>query len=120
NQIYKLAMRSPIAEYANLIECFAYYKQFNIFSNGDVTQCNEVQLGLLVQSILRLEQLGRGSNAGYGMLDVQEFELVERVITKRTKRVDNRYKVIKEVSEEPLYQEVEAALEVFKRYVSRS
>ncbi|MFX1476613.1 MAG: hypothetical protein ACFFCI_00645 [Promethearchaeota archaeon] len=86
----------------------------------DVSQCSRKQLGLLIRSILALEKLGRGFNAGYGHVEVKKFQLLKR-IKKKIPIFDGESFVIKtEISEESLDKEVIEALEEWDKYVSNA
>ncbi|MFQ5978003.1 MAG: RAMP superfamily CRISPR-associated protein [Candidatus Heimdallarchaeota archaeon] len=95
---------------------FSGYFSFEI----DVSRCDQLQLGFLVQCILELEKLGRGYNTGYGRLEVREFELLKQEVHKKAKWNDNRFKVIQDIKEKPLKEEVESALQEWENYESRS
>jgi radical SAM protein with 4Fe4S-binding SPASM domain len=56
-KLYMLAKSSAIGRYSTLLPCYAFHKQFNVFSDGSVTQCNEscspVVLGNLREDSLK-------------------------------------------------------------------
>jgi MoaA/NifB/PqqE/SkfB family radical SAM enzyme len=55
-KIYQMAQASKVSKLAKLVKCFAFNKQFNIFSNGDVTPCNESSTPFVLGN-LRKEKL---------------------------------------------------------------
>jgi hypothetical protein len=65
----------------------------------DVTRCNPVQIGLLLEAVINLQKLGRGFNSGYGRIQVVKFQLLERTITRVPEWEKNCF-VVKEVIEE--------------------
>ncbi|MFX0094176.1 MAG: hypothetical protein ACFFBD_20730, partial [Candidatus Hodarchaeota archaeon] len=75
----------------------------------NVSRCTAEQLGLLIQSVLRIEKLGRGYNAGYGRIEVKAIQLVDRQITRSLVWNDTKFQVVKQVTEDPLEQEVREA-----------
>ncbi|MFQ5981607.1 MAG: hypothetical protein ACE5OZ_25970 [Candidatus Heimdallarchaeota archaeon] len=84
-----------------------------------VTKCQPYQLGFVIQCALGLERLGRGYNAGYSRVEVQEFQLVERTISRIPKWTKDRYEVTEEIEDVPLQGEVEEALQAFDDYLSQ-
>ena len=84
----------------------------------DVSQCSRKQLGLLLRSILALEKLGRGFNAGYGHVEVKKFQLLKRE-KKKILVFDGESFVIKtEIAEKSLEKEVTEALEDWDTYAA--
>ncbi|MFQ5980934.1 MAG: RAMP superfamily CRISPR-associated protein [Candidatus Heimdallarchaeota archaeon] len=88
-------------------QSFSGYFSFEI----DVTELNSLQLGFILQCILGIEKLGRGFNAGYGHVEVKEFQLLNRITEKRPKWQENKFKILKEIQEESLKKEVESAMQ---------
>ncbi|MFW9915025.1 MAG: RAMP superfamily CRISPR-associated protein [Candidatus Thorarchaeota archaeon] len=82
----------------------------------DVSKCNSVQLGFLIQSVIDLEKLGKGYNSGYGRLEVQEIQLLKREVKKKVEWGKSRFKVKKEVHEESRKHEVLEALQEWENY----
>ncbi|MFW9916547.1 MAG: RAMP superfamily CRISPR-associated protein [Candidatus Thorarchaeota archaeon] len=97
-------------------QSFSGYFSFEI----DVTRCSALQIGFLIQCIMQLEKLGRGYNTGYGHLEVQEFELLKREVHKKAEWNKNRFKVVQDVKEKSLKEEVESALQEWENYESCS
>ena len=48
----------------------------------DVTCCTSEQIGLLIESVINMQRLGRGYTAGYGKIHIKQIQLLERT-TKR-------------------------------------
>ncbi|MFQ5979760.1 MAG: hypothetical protein ACE5OZ_16645 [Candidatus Heimdallarchaeota archaeon] len=84
----------------------------------DVSRCSSLHIGFLIQAILACEKLGRGYNAGYGHIDVQEFSLISRHVQKNAEWNGNTFKVKKDVQEKPLQKEVNEAFEEWEKFVS--
>ena len=102
----------PVQDYGE--KYFSGHFTFEI----DVSQCSRKHIGLLIRSILALEKLGRGFNAGYGHVEVKKFQLLKRN-KKKIPVFDGESFVIKtEISEESLEKEVNEALEDWAKYVS--
>ena len=91
---------------------FSGYFKFEI----DVTHCLSKHIGLLIESILNVEKLGRGYNAGYGHVQVLSFQLIKRIIKKTVVWQENDF-VIQEIKEEVyLKDEVMTAMNEWKKY----
>ncbi|MFQ5978383.1 MAG: hypothetical protein ACE5OZ_09665 [Candidatus Heimdallarchaeota archaeon] len=84
-----------------------------------VTKCLPYQLGFVIQCVLGLERLGRSYNAGYGRVEVQSFQLVDRKISREPKWTEDRFEVVEEIEDESLQVEVEEALQAFEDYLSQ-
>ncbi|MFX1534455.1 MAG: RAMP superfamily CRISPR-associated protein [Promethearchaeota archaeon] len=84
----------------------------------DVTQLNTVERGLIIKSVIAIERLGRGFNAGYGHVKIQEFQLLKRVIRRTTEWTDDKFTVKEEITEESLKQEVLEAMEAWQQYLN--
>ncbi|MHA2273442.1 MAG: hypothetical protein ACXACI_16425 [Candidatus Hodarchaeales archaeon] len=84
-----------------------------------VTKCQPYQLGFVIQCALGLERLGRGYNAGYSRVEVQDFQLVDRTISRLPKWNKDRFEVTEEIKDVSLQAEVEEALEAFDDYLSQ-
>ncbi len=97
-------------------QSFSGYFSFEI----DVSHLNSLQLGFILQCVVGLEKIGRGFNAGYGRLEVQEFELLQRKVHKKVEWNGSRFKVLQDVKEESLKEEVESAMQEWEKYESRS
>jgi hypothetical protein len=84
-----------------------------------VTKCQPYQLGFVIQCALGLERLGRGYNAGYGRVEVQDFQLVDRTISRIPKWDKDRFEVTEEIKDVSLQVEVEEALQAFDDYLAQ-
>ncbi|MFX1533846.1 MAG: RAMP superfamily CRISPR-associated protein [Promethearchaeota archaeon] len=84
----------------------------------DVTRCNTEQLGLLLESVINLEKLGRGYNSGYGKLKIVRLQLLERTTKKHLFWKDEDFIVQEERSEKSLKKEVLEAMEAFHVFVN--
>jgi hypothetical protein len=83
-----------------------------------VTKCKPYQLGFVIQSLLGVEKIGRGYNAGYGKVELQEFQLLQRNISRKSEWKDNKFQVIEEITEVSLKDEVEEALQAWNDYLA--
>ncbi|MFX0061969.1 MAG: RAMP superfamily CRISPR-associated protein [Candidatus Hermodarchaeota archaeon] len=86
----------------------------------DVSRCTDEQLGLLVQSVMNLQRIGRGYNTGYGRVKVNHFQLMERTINRMPVWTDDCFLVKEEMHEISLKNEVLNALEAWQHYVARA
>jgi hypothetical protein len=85
----------------------------------DVTQCQPAELGLLIESVMHLTQLGAGFNAGYAKIKIQELTLLQRRITRGLKWSDSEmFEVVEDIKETPLPKEVMQSLTAWKKYSS--
>ncbi|MFQ6123858.1 MAG: RAMP superfamily CRISPR-associated protein [Candidatus Heimdallarchaeota archaeon] len=85
----------------------------------DVSALEPEELGLVIQSAMTLHRLGRGFNAGYGHIKIQQLTL-EQVTTERRLQWDGNgsFRVEETESREPLHQEVLDALQAFQLYLN--
>jgi hypothetical protein len=91
---------------------FSGYFTFEI----DVTRCNDIQLGLLIDAIVNLEKLGRGFNTGYGRLKTKKFQLLERSVNRTLVWKEDSFLVEERVIEKSLKAEVDDAMEAWSQY----
>ncbi|MFX0092117.1 MAG: RAMP superfamily CRISPR-associated protein [Candidatus Hodarchaeota archaeon] len=84
----------------------------------DVTKLNATERGLIIDSLMVLEKLGRGFNAGYGLVKVQEFQLVKRVVKRVPVMEGDKFIIHEDIAEEPLTKEVFEAMEAWEQYLS--
>ncbi|MFX0173149.1 MAG: hypothetical protein ACFE9L_14730, partial [Candidatus Hodarchaeota archaeon] len=93
---------------------FSGYFTFEI----DVTKCNTIQLGLLIEAIMNLENFGRGFNTGYGRLKIKQFQLLERSVSRTPMWNEDSFLVEEHVVEKSLKAEVVDALEAWTQYAT--
>lgn len=87
----------------------------------DVTECNPSELGLLVESVMYLQKLGRGYNSGYAEIIVKSFGLVERSIRRTPKWLTtNEFTIEEKVIEDPIPKEVVHALEEWQNFLEKA
>jgi hypothetical protein len=91
---------------------FSGYFAFEI----DVTRCNNIQLGLLLDAIVNLKKLGRGFNTGYGRLKIKQFQLLERFINRTPVWKEDSFLVEENVVERSLKTKVDDAMEAWAQY----
>jgi CRISPR/Cas system CSM-associated protein Csm3 (group 7 of RAMP superfamily) len=84
----------------------------------DVTRCTSEQIGLLIESVINLQKLGRGYNAGYGRVQIKRFQLLERTIKRVPEWQEDNFIVKEEFNEISLKNEVVEALEAWNAYVN--
>lgn len=83
----------------------------------DVTRCTSEQIGLLIESVINLQKLGRGYNAGYGRIRIKRFQLLERTIKRVPEWQEDNF-IVKEVFQESsLKNEVLEAMEAWNAYI---
>ena len=92
---------------------FSGYFSFEI----DVTNCLSKHIGLLIESIINIDKLGRGYNAGYGHVKVLSLQFIKRVITKSLVWQNNNFEIQEGREETILKDEVISALNDWKAYV---
>ncbi|MHA2334204.1 MAG: RAMP superfamily CRISPR-associated protein [Candidatus Hodarchaeales archaeon] len=76
----------------------------------DVTRINKRELGLLINSIISIDKLGRGYNSGYGHLKIVSFQLIKREEKRMPEWQEDKYIIRKEIKEESLKEEVQKAM----------
>jgi len=93
---------------------FSGYFTFEI----DVTRCNNIQLGLLIDAIVNLEKLGQGFNTGYGRVKIKQFQLLERSVSRTPVWKEDSFLVEENVVEKSLKAEVVDAMEAWTQYAT--
>lgn len=83
----------------------------------DVTQCQPQQIGLLIQSVMNMKKLGRGFNSGYGRIQIKQFQLLHRSITRVPEWKENSFIVKEEILENSLKKEVLEAIQAWELYL---
>ena len=68
----------------------------------DVTQLSHDEIKFLMESLLYIETLGGGKNAGYGQVKLLDFDLQKIEVMKTVKRDDGIYKVTEEIEAESI------------------
>ncbi|MFX0095621.1 MAG: hypothetical protein ACFFBD_28040 [Candidatus Hodarchaeota archaeon] len=81
----------------------------------DVTRLTEVERGLILNALLNIERLGRGYNAGYGLVQIRNVQLPKREI-KRS--LEESFDVKEEIREESLKKEIKSAMEAWDQYLT--
>lgn len=85
----------------------------------DVTELEAHELGLVIDAVSELNQLGRGFNSNYGKVVIKNIALVKQEIKTTWKlREDNSFIPVKENSETKLNEEFVSALEQWENYIS--
>ena len=82
----------------------------------EVTRCNDEQRGLLIESIMNLQKLGRGFNSGYGRIQVMRFQLLIRSITRVPEWEGESFVVKERISETSEKEAVLTALDAWNQY----
>lgn len=86
----------------------------------DVTSCTPVEIGLLIESAMYLQKLGRGFNAGYAELITKSLTLINRITIRIPNLIDAKEFIIEEhVKEEPLPDEVTLSLEEWHNFLEK-
>lgn len=83
----------------------------------DVTQCKPKQIGLLIQSVMNMKKLGRGFNSGYGRIQIKQFQLLHRSITRVPEWKENGFMVKEEIIENSVKKEVLDAIQEWELYL---
>lgn len=84
----------------------------------DVTECDPSELGLLIESVMYLQKLGRGYNSGYAEIIVKSMTLVDRSIRRQPKWLTtNEFVIEEQVTEKRLPKKVIHALEEWQNFL---
>jgi hypothetical protein len=84
----------------------------------DATECSPLELGLVIESVMYLNKLGRGFNAGYAELEVKKLSLILKNISRCPKWVEsNEFLIEEKVIENALPEEVTQALLEWQNYL---
>ncbi|MFQ5976834.1 MAG: hypothetical protein ACE5OZ_01730 [Candidatus Heimdallarchaeota archaeon] len=85
----------------------------------DTTNCSPRELGLLINSIMTMNRLGAGYNAGYGHIKVKAFLLVNRVVSRQAIwGQDEEFQVQEKIAETSLKTEVLEAFSAWEEYIA--
>jgi CRISPR/Cas system CSM-associated protein Csm3 (group 7 of RAMP superfamily) len=79
----------------------SYFSGYFTFSI-DVTQLTDVEIKFLLESLLYIETLGGGKNAGYGQVKLLDFDLLQVELDKTIKKDNESYKFVEEVKAESI------------------
>ena len=79
----------------------SYFSGYFTFS-VDVTQLTNEEIKFLMESLLYIETLGGGKNAGYGQIKLLDFDLQQIEFTKNIKKDNGIYKFVEEMEAESL------------------
>ena len=100
------------------IQNFAeHYLSGNFTFEIDVTMCNEIQLGLIIEAVMKLRKLGRGCNSGYGRIFIKRFQLLRRYKKIFPEWQEDSFIVKEEIMERRMKQDVIKALQAWQQYV---
>ncbi len=85
----------------------SYFSGYFTFSI-DVTLLTKEEIKFLMESLLYIETLGGGKNAGYGQVKLLDFDLLKIEVIKTVKRNNGIYKVNEEIEAESIeFDEIE-------------
>ncbi|MHA2333463.1 MAG: RAMP superfamily CRISPR-associated protein [Candidatus Hodarchaeales archaeon] len=84
----------------------------------NVTKTSNEERGLLIESIISMEKLGRGFNAGYGHLKVVNFQLLKKNVIRTVEWEENKFIVKEKINEESLRDEVTEAMQEWERWIN--
>ncbi len=79
----------------------SYFSGYFTFSI-DVTQLTDEEIKFLLESLLYIETLGGGKNAGYGQVKLLDFDLLQVELNKTIKKDNESYKFVEEVEAESI------------------
>jgi len=79
----------------------SYFSGYFMFSI-DVTQLTNNEIKFLIESLLYIETLGGGKNAGYGQVKLLDFDLQKIEAMKTVERENDVYKVTEEIEAESI------------------
>jgi CRISPR/Cas system CSM-associated protein Csm3 (group 7 of RAMP superfamily) len=79
----------------------SYFSGYFTFS-VDVTQLTNGEIKFLMKSLLYIETLGGGKNAGYGQVKLLDFDLQKIETTKKVERDNGVYKFVEETEVESI------------------
>ncbi len=96
NRIAMSFERIPIQDFRE--SYFSGYFTFSI----DVTQLTKEEIKFLIESLLYIETLGGGKNAGYGQVKLLDFDLQNIEVEKKIEREDGVYKFSEDIKAEPV------------------
>ena len=82
-----------------------------------MTNCLPRHIGLLIESAINLDKLGRGYNAGYGHVKVISLQLIKRTSKKTLLWQENNFIVQEGKKEIILKDEVITTMNEWKAYV---
>ena len=88
--------RIPIQDFRE--SYFSGYFTFSI----DVTQLNDDEIKFLMESLLYIETLGSGKNAGYGQVKILDFEFRKVNILRQVESDNGVYKLIEKTDIKPI------------------
>jgi len=91
--------RTPIQDFRQ--SYFSGYFSFRI----DVTTLTNDEIKFLMESLLYIETLGGGKNAGYGRVKILDFEIQKIGIVRNIERDNSGYKIIEKTKVQPILLE---------------
>ncbi|MFX1286282.1 MAG: RAMP superfamily CRISPR-associated protein [Promethearchaeota archaeon] len=83
----------------------------------EVSKCNKVQLGAIIDAVMKLHKLGRGFNSGYGRIHIKRFQLLKRYTKIFPEWKEDSFIVKEEIEEKFIKQDVLKALQAWFDYV---
>lgn len=91
-----------------------YFSGYFTFE-ADLSQCSPEQMGLIIESAMNFDRLGRGYNSGYGHIEVKKLQLLRRTISMNPLLAgDGSFIIQKEIDEEPLEKLFQQSLEAWR------
>ena len=96
NRIALTYDRMPIQDFRE--SYFSGYFSFII----DVTNLIDDEIKFLMESLLYIETLGGGKNAGYGRVKIFDFEVQKIAVKRKINRENDAYKVVEEIKVQPI------------------
>ncbi|MHA2244423.1 MAG: hypothetical protein ACXADY_05600 [Candidatus Hodarchaeales archaeon] len=91
-----------------------YFSGYFTFE-ADLSQCSPEQMGLIIESAMNFDRLGRGYNSGYGHIEVKKLLLLRRTISMNPLLAgDGSFIIQKEIDEKPLEKLFQQSLEAWR------
>jgi hypothetical protein len=83
-----------------------------------VSNCTKEETGMIIEAVVYIQKLGRGYNAGYAELQIQNMNLVKSKIYRIPIITENNDFIIQEqINEEAIPGEFTEALAAWKNYL---
>lgn len=74
-------------------------------------------MGVIINAVMKLHKLGRGSNSGYGRIHIKRFQLLKRYTKIFPEWKEDSFIVKEEIEEKFVKQDVIKALQAWFEYV---
>ncbi len=94
-----------------------HYFSGNFNFEIDVSKCNETQLGMIIEAVMKLHKLGRGCNSGYGRIYIKRFQLLKRYVRVFPEWEEDSFIVKEEIVERFMKQDVIKTLKAWHQYI---